>query len=308
MTTTTDTQQFSTRSAPWMKLGDILEESPRTAAEAARLGGMDFTVSVRPAGFIGTDGEWHDTNYRFAIVRDDTQDLMDYVGKDYRPLQYSQAFEFMDALNPTFIAAGTMRSGRQGFLVADPGITLSPAGDEHRLYAVLRTSHDRSRGIEIMAMPLRGKCMNQLTLRSFVNGVDHRWAIPHNTRMEQKLDVAQAAMLALPDYAEAFDRQAERLTLSHPSEDTARRVLDDALKAGGKRRGQTIDTIINLWHTDEERVGYNDTAWGLINALSEYQDWQKQGGTPESRFQQALQGDHTKALNRVTQAMLALAA
>lgn len=303
-----DTQQFSVRTAPWMKLGDILEESPRTAAEAARLGGLDFNVSLRPAGFIGTDGEWHDTNYRFAVVRDDTQELMDYVGKDYRPLQYSQAFDFMDALNPTFIAAGTMRSGRQGFLVADPGIKLAPGGDEHELYAVMRTSHDRSRGVEIMAMPLRGKCMNQLTLRSFAHGVDHRWAIPHNTRMEEKLAVAQSALLNLGEYAKAFDRLAERLQLSHPSEDTARRVLDDALKAGGKRRGQTIDTIINLWHTDEERVGYNDTAWGLINATSEYLDWQKQGGTPESRFQQALQGEHTRSLNKLTQSMLQLAA
>lgn len=300
--------QFSVRTAPWAKLGNILDDSPHTAAEAARLGGLDFNVSLRPAGFIDTDGEWRDTNYRFAVVRDDTHELMDYVGKDYRPLQYADAFSFMDALHPTFIAAGTMRSGRQGFLVADPGISLSPGGDEHKLYAVLRTSHDRSRGVEIMAMPLRGKCMNQLTLRSFTSGVDHRWAIPHNGRMEEKLHVAQAAMLNLGEYAEAFDRVAERLMLSHPSEDTARRVLDHALKAGGKRRGQTIDTIVSLWHSDEERVGFNDTAWGLINATSEYLDWQKQGGTPESRFQQALQGEHTKSLNKLTQAMLQLAA
>lgn len=307
-TSKTDTQ-FTTREVPWMKLGKIIDAEPKTATEAAELGGLNFTVSKRTAGWQDDAGEWHKSSLpRAAVVRDDTGEVFEYVSDDYRLLQYGEAFDFMDTISPRYVAAGALRGGRQGFVVVKPEIEIAPGGDKHEIFAVLRTSHDRSRAVEVMVMPLRDKCMNQLTLRSFAHGVKHRWSIPHTSTMEAKLKLAHESMAQLDEYSAAFTRLAERLMACRPEEATARQVLDKFIKNGGQNRDQVIDTIVSLWHSDEERVGYNDTAWGLVNATSEYFEWQKTRGTPESRFLQAIQGYHHVALNRVTQAMLQLAA
>ena len=50
-------------------------------------------------------------------------------------------------------------------------INVLSGDDPHDLYGVLRTSHDLSRATEVMVMPLRGRCMNQLTLHSFSRDV-----------------------------------------------------------------------------------------------------------------------------------------
>jgi phage/plasmid-like protein (TIGR03299 family) len=298
----------STRTVPWMTIGK-LTDTVMTAGEAATLGGLGFSVAKRalycdePLDELGI----RKIDERVAIVREDTGTWLGIMARDYPVLQYSEAFDFMDAVSPEYVAAGALKDGKQGFMVVKAPVDLdmmSDMGDDHDFYLVLRTSHDGSRAIEVSVMPLRGRCMNQLTLNSFSAGVPYRWSIKHTPTMTQKLQDAKEALANLDKYAKAFTRNAARLMELKITEGDAVEVLEDVLPKRPKT-GEQIEAIITTWH-GAETVGkeFDFTGWGLLNAVSDYFDWGRRGGTPESRFVNALQGQTHNAINRTTAMLL----
>ena len=126
--------------------------------------------------------------------------------------------------------------------------------------------------------------------------------------MHEKMHQAQITLSKVDEYADAFEKIVEQLTVTTPTEDQARKLLDVAIKTGGKGRDEIFDAILHNWNENEETVGFNGTAWGLVNATSEYLDWQKPKGTPQSRFLNALQGSTRQTLSTLTQGCLQLAA
>jgi phage/plasmid-like protein (TIGR03299 family) len=307
MTTTTEashaSQLVSTREVPWMKLGKLTEK-PMHAAEAAELGGLNFQVEKWPL-YAGPPGQPHGSatlkpiNERVAIFRTDTAQWLGIMSKTYPLLQYSEAFDFMDTVAPEYVACGALKGGRQGFMVvqAPENFHVMSEVDPHDLYVVLRTSHDGSRAIEVSVMPLRHRCMNQLTLNTFASGIPHRWSIKHTTTMAAKLKDAQLSLSHVGQYAKRFAEVADKLMNVKVTDEKATTILR-AVLPDRPRRDDQVSTILNSWHTSET-VGFDWSGWGLVNAVSEYFDWGRAGGSPESRFVGALQGQTTNAINKV---------
>lgn len=291
------TTAFTHREVPWMKMGKLVDHAP-TAKDAARLGGIDFTVSLRALSYSFGNGR-KTAPLQKAIVRDDTGEALGIVSsRSYQVLQYSEAFDFMDTVDSRYVAAGALKGGRQGFIVVKAPFQLNVLGgeDQHDLYAVLRTSHDRSRATEVMVMPLRGRCMNQLTLASFSRDVPHRWAIKHAGRMWEKLAEAKSSLSNLANYATRFEEITSQLADINVTEGLAREVLTKVIPGRAKQE-DVINTILGSWET-AETIGYRGNGWGLLNAVSEHYDWTRAGGTPESRFLNALEGQTHKVINK----------
>jgi|SRR5262245_7903492 len=298
---------FSAREVPWMKMGQLVDE-PVTAAEAAKLGGIDFTVTAQPVYFMkkvdGAPPKYTKVDRRKAIVRDDTGECLSVVSAGYPIVQYGEAFDFMDGVSPHFVAAGSLRGGRQAFMVVKPDIDLTTFDDDpHQLFATLRTSHDCSRAVEVQVMPLRGRCMNQLTLQSFRANVKHRWVVHHAGNVAAKLAAAADSMAKIGVYAKAYVENARRLEEIKVTDDVAETILKRVLPDRPKR-GEVITKIITGWHTRTETVGFDGTGWGLVNAVSEYFEWDRALGTTESRFIAALQGPTHKAINKTASYLL----
>src|SRR5690554_632013 len=131
---------------PWMELGGF-EETPKTAAEAAQLGGFNFDVVTRPSGFQNKHGVWQANGKRHALVRSDNDSFYDYVSPHYKVTQFRDAFSFADNWNMTYIAGGTLRKGKQAFLV---GMLPEPYD---QIAIILRASHDRTRNLECSLLP-----------------------------------------------------------------------------------------------------------------------------------------------------------
>jgi len=304
VTTSEASTMVTQRVVPWMKLGRLVDE-PMTAQEAAHQGGIDFTVSLRPAGFYDADTRgWTRVGNRRFVVRDDTNTPLGVASSGYPVLQYGDAFDFMNGVSPLFVAAGALKGGRQGFMVvrAPETITVLDGEDPHELFLVLRTSHDCSRAVEVSVMPLRHRCMNQLTLQSFAANVPHRWSVTHNSSMQQKLQEAQLALTRLGAYAKQFETLTHRFVELKVTEPRAREVLERVLP-DKPRRDDQVDRIIQAWHS-APTVGFDGTGWGLINAVSEDFEWTRGGGNAESRFIGALQGSTFKTVNRVAGQLL----
>ena len=303
---TTDEQTLvSQREVPWLKLGRLVD-NPLTAVEAAAQGGINFTVTPLPAGYRAGDGTWRTIGNRHVVVRDDTGDPLGVVASGYQVLQYGEAFDFMDAVSPHYVAAGSLKGGRQAFMVVRAPETLKVLKDRdvHELFLVLRTSHDCTRAVEVSAMPLRHRCMNQLTLRSFAAGVPYRWTVRHTSTLRAKLTEASESLARLGAYARRFEENVQRLAAVKLTEAGARTLLEDVLP-DRPRRAEKIEQIAATWHTSDA-VGreFDYTGWGLLNAVSEHMEWQRVGGSPESRFIGALQGQTHTALNRLAGRLL----
>lgn len=303
--TTVKPGMFSTRTAPWFKLGELIDQ-PVTAAEAAKLAGIDWTVSPATVQYTH-NGKQHSMESRQVIVRDDTGEAMGISSDSYGIVQYSEAFDFMDAVSPHFIAAGPLQGGKQAFMVVqlklEKELNVLGGEDPHSLFGVLRTSHNCTRAIEIMAMPLRHRCMNQLTLRSFSKGIENRWSITHTRNAKEKLQNALASVQKLSDYVSEVNDLADRLVHTEVTNEKALAILDRVVPSYSKKREEVKERIVTMWHTDPT-VGYSNTGWGLVNAVSSYYDWERSGGTAESRFVASLQGQTHTAINRTAGMLL----
>jgi phage/plasmid-like protein (TIGR03299 family) len=305
--------QFSVREVPWMKLGKLVDQ-PVTAKEAAKLGGLNFSVSLRDVYYGAPNVSLTAIPKRKAVVANDNGQFMGFVSNSkYNVLQYTDAFSFMDTVGLQYVAAGALRDRRQGFMVVKPEIQFNvlDGDDPHELYAVLRTSHDCTRAIEVSVMPLRQRCMNQMTLRSFTKGVQYRWAIKHTSTMHEKLKEAQNSLKKIGLYAKRYEVLAQRLVDTSVNVVQAREMLKITIPTpvGRSERVEEqylnrIDTIVELWQTSPT-VAYAGTGWGLVNALSEYYDWFRTLGTPQSRFLSALEGESHKRINKLTGLVLA---
>lgn len=305
---------FTSREVPWMKLGTVIEDPSVDVAEAARLGGLDFDVVLADAGFRmshdGSSAHWQNQPTRRATVREDTGQFFEFVSDSYACVQYSDAFAFMDEIDPHFVAAGALRGGRQGFMVVQfpehlaVDLLLDGEADPHELYAVLRTSHDLSKGIEIAVMALRHRCMNQLGLSSLVTGAHQRWSIRHVGDPTEKLAQAKLALTRALDYGEKFAQVAQRLHSVRVTLPESLEVLQEVLPDRPKRDEQIADIQTVL--VDNPAVGYAGTGWGLVNAVSEYFEWSRNDNirTDHSRFLGALEGDSRRYVNRAAQLVL----
>jgi phage/plasmid-like protein (TIGR03299 family) len=302
----TDTM-VSSRLVPWMKLGE-LGPDVMTSEEAIQLGGLDFTVSKHKASFEGSDGSTVNVPGRFAMVRDDDGMFFEYVSGTYGIVQYRDAFKFMDEVGDAqFVAAGQLKGGRQGFMVVKmPQVNLDSLAefDPHDFFAVLRTSHDKTRAVEVALMPLRGMCMNQLTLHTFAMNAPQRFAVPHAANVEKRMEVIKEVLVTAKAYVIEYAEQAHKLAEINVSTHQAEEILKKVVRKTPKQ-DETILKITDMWKTDET-VGFPHTGWGLVNAVSSYYDWERQGGTAQSRFLGAIEGQTRQAIERTANRVLTL--
>jgi phage/plasmid-like protein (TIGR03299 family) len=315
-------KSFTERDVPWMKLGATLPKGQvKTALEAAQLGGLNFDVTLVNAGFESPDldgklakakkSKWLNVPSRRAVIRDDTGTFFSYVSKDYKPIQYREAFAFMDTVNPEYVAAGTLGGGKQGFIVvrlpdlAARNLKLRGQEDPVDLYVVLRTSHDLTRAMEVSVLPLRGKCMNALTLPSFTYGAYQRWSVKHAGKDPMsKLHEATTTITKAGKYVEAFADTARKLAEIDLTIESAQSVLKSLLPDRPKRE-ETINRIVDAWQHSPTN-GFTDNGWGLTNAVSEYFEWGRSDGvrTPASRLTGGLTGPTHRYTSHTAQLLL----
>jgi phage/plasmid-like protein (TIGR03299 family) len=330
-------QTFTARQVPWAKIGTIIDDPDVDAARAARLGGIDFDVDLHEAGYwtdheerrddegnvtyvdatgnaVDEPGHWTRVPTRRAVVQRDKGSWFSFVSTDYQPVQYGEAFAFMDAVNPRYVAAGALGGGKQGFLIAQlpeharSEIVVDGVDDPHDMYVVLQTSHDLSRGIKVAVMMLRGKCMNMLTLPSFADNAVQSWSIPHIGDPHAKLAQAQQTLTNAASYQKSFEAMVAQFASVRITSDDLRHIVRRVLPSRLKLVEDQVSAIVDRFET-ADTVGFPQTGWGAINAVSDYMQWGRRTAarTAQSEFTSPLQGDTAKYVYRTAQLVMARA-
>lgn len=298
------------RTLPWARVNGLVDENGEqlelhSTDEVLEATGLDFTVSKRPIQFQRQDGTWVPSK-RVSVVRDDTEDEVDVVSSDYCVFQYTEAFDFLNHVpGREFVAAGPLKDSRQAYMVVRlpdlDGFDIA-GSDRHELNVVIRTSHDRSRAVEVFTMPLRVLCVNQLPIRPLNSGVTNRWSVNHIGNVSEKMHDAAKLIERVRAYVTDFKITAERLVNTPLNTDDARWVLDRVVRTS-PTKDDVVEHITSLWAT-ADTVGFHGTGWALVNAVSDYYEHGRRGGTDQSRLLGALEGTTRSILDRTVPLIL----
>lgn len=283
-----------------MKLGTKIDESV-SVDEAMNRSNLDWEVVRKPAGYVGLDDKWHVQHGRVALVRSDTGEILSNRGENYEVVNFKDAFSFLDHINPHFVAAGSLRGGKQAFAVVQlpehVNLDVLDGTDRHDLYVIARASHDATLGVEANILPLRGMCMNMMSLPTL--GAKHKMSWRHTRSVHEKMREAAEMLDAVPEYADEFKATAERLANIDLEIEEVKRIINQVVPKDLASHDTRVNDIVSLYETST-RNGYTGTAWGLLNAVSEWNDHirggEKRGN--ESRFTQGFDGESQDALGR----------
>jgi phage/plasmid-like protein (TIGR03299 family) len=337
---------------PWHRLGEVVPGSltPDEAFEIVRLGWnvskhqaftrvldrpfddvlMDLVVanSSKPGRTIGEilveTGIDIPIDGKFATVRDDLNYPLGVVGTDYTCFQNTSGWALVKALlsggDIEIETAGTLRNGRQVWVLVKLHRDLTIGGDEHTPYLLFVWSHDGTSGLRVVPTPVRVVCNN--TLRMALSAAKSSWTARHTNGIDIKAtEIAQTLNLTWKFYDE-FEKEVEKLIdttvtemrfeeiletiVPDPEKDKEGKVSERKLNNAIDRRG-SIRKLYNL----DDRVGeFKGTGWGVVQAFSTFDLWggRVNGGEDKRSERQAnriLTGDTMANITQVRELVLA---
>tara|TARA_Y100000593_G_scaffold71279_1_gene130870 strand:- start:820 stop:1998 length:1179 start_codon:yes stop_codon:yes gene_type:complete len=238
------------------------------------------------------------------------------VGTKYQPVQNEQLFSFGQAIvdsseHSTWETMGSIRGGKVVFGTLKLGKDILIQGqDVVSCFLVLVSSHDGSTGVRAMVTPIRVVCEN--TLRMAMNSKIANFTAKHTASIDGKIQDAQKALGVTYKFLEEFEATAtilsDRKVDSNKFEEIYAGVygdkpviaeggatnslsawenrLDDMLTVyqGTAESGVELTTGTNRYYQGDTMRGISGTAWGSVNAMTEFLDWY---GTPKGRLERA---------------------
>jgi phage/plasmid-like protein (TIGR03299 family) len=280
-----------------------------TAKDAIKTAGLDWKVELVKL-FAEYEGQMVEVPDRLGVQRDEDGKILGTVGTHYVPFNNSQAFEFMDNLvdsgDAKYETAGSLRGGKIVFLTLKiPRDILIGGEDKHEIYLLLRTSHDGTKAISVYVTPIRVVCMNTLSLATYGQNVKQKWSVTHVSTVHGRLAEARDALQMTFKYADEFESLGNRLLSTRIADSDLSKVLDYILPDRPKTyevKGQ----ITQLYKSSSTVTPYHGTAWGALQAITEYYDWYRRTSSVEAKFISTIDGVGAKARNAATSLLLTL--
>lgn len=290
----------SLREPAWHGLGTVFDDEV-TTAQMLELAHLDnWNVRLEPVYVQGVPAERFAVP-SFAVVRDNPfdgeADVLSVVGQRYKVLQNEELFDFGATLGSgaRWETAGSIKKGRVvfGSLALERETVLDPSGvsDKVETYLLLHTSHDGSVSIQASITPVRVVCAN--TLNFALRSVKQSFKIRHTQTLDGKMAAAREALGMAERYMDDFDKAAQAL---FATDVTPAQVEDIFATAYPKPDKDASKAAVTRWENKRMAVGeilmsdttyaVKDTAWGVLNALTENLDWNRgiRNDNPESKL------------------------
>jgi phage/plasmid-like protein (TIGR03299 family) len=280
-----------------MPVGQTVEQWQKAANMdyAIKRGRVRYSTSHLQADTLASD--LHAVDDKVVLFRNDTGAALGVVSDSYKVVQPAEVLEFFrewaDKGGVTIESAGVLFGGRRYFATAKLADAVSVDGGRDKVvpYALLSTSADGSLATECrwttvrtvcnntLSMALKGKSAFKVSHRSVFVADDARDAIEAaNTEFSSFMTMARDLAKIKIDADKAEDMTVKLLTKS--SEAVAREsAAFDRIMAlfNGEAKGSNLESSYQ-------------TAWGFLNAVTEYADHHIRARTDENRKASALWG------------------
>lgn len=204
----------------------------------------------------------------------------------HRELFLDFAEGLLDLTAPAVATCGVLFGGRQVFMCwkLPEHISIDGVDDELQLWLLARTSHDKSIPAQVAVVPVRTVCYN--TTRWNITNAVSKMSIRHTKSPQFKIEQAKAALGMTSKYADALGAEARTLLATPMSRSQFEQVTTRAFGPGdepSKKAASEWDTkmgaLLGLWAAPTQDSG-RGTAWGALNTVIEYQDWNTRFQTP----------------------------
>lgn len=314
-------EMFSAGPTPvWHRLGQRTDEAV-DSTEALRLGGLYWGVETRPVSVEHEGAHDHIPTHR-AVVRTDTQRVLGVVSHRYTPIQNTEAFEWLDSVTGSGLAAyetaGSIRGGKVVWMMLRLPEELRVAGtdDVTRPYLLACNSHDGTRALRVLRTGVRVVCSNTLTwaLGSGV-GVSLRHTGRTTQRLEDARRVLGLASRGFRHMNEEMNAMARVQLGTRGLDEYLKRVWPDEPGEVPKEGAKKVrNRMTELFDDEPQRLkGVRGSVWAAWNAVSQYTDWERRhrGGSRERRDENRLRsiwfGDSAEVKRRAWNEALAVA-
>lgn len=271
---------------------------------------LDWDVELRPLFYKDRDGVWQRVGNNHAVVRTDTDRVLGRVGKDYRPCSNVTALRHVDRL----LVSGTgkldavwdVRGGRQvGVSVKLDRRVLIAGDDPIDLYVTVTTSHDGSRSDITEITPLRLWCLNQLGITD--RHVLRSWGVRHLHTMEDRLAQVSDDLARVDEYATWLEVTGNTLVEMPMSVSELHGIMMRATSffRSTEFRARMAAQVTNVY-TSSELIGedFHGTAWGALNAVTEWLDHRRRYRSGEARYLAITRGFGLRLRNAVMRELL----
>jgi phage/plasmid-like protein (TIGR03299 family) len=251
-----------------------------------------------------------------VLMRGDTGEEFDVVGPDYTPFQNEEIVEFF----MEYVAAGDMwietlgslNNGRDVWCLAKMNESFTLAGkDKVEGYVFIMNPHRYGKGAVAKFTRVRIVCMN--TLMAALRGAGDSLKLWHTSEFnkERQKEAKQALGIAR-DQMEAAQKEAVKLTRI---ELTPEQAIDVAAKVMGGKPGKPREEqnrrtlrVVELYEgagIGATMPSAEGTAWGLLNAVTQYVD-HEYGRSQNNRLTYAWLHGGAELKNRAMRELLTL--
>lgn len=311
---------------PWHQLGNKLP-AKQSIETWTREAGMDWSICETPVRFMtetsGSLGSIKSFEDHKVLYRSDSQEALSVVGNRYQVVQPREVLEFYRDLTELsgfeLETAGVLKAGRKFWALARTGKQAKLKGtDVVNGYLLLATSCDGSLATTATPTTIRVVCSNTLNLA--LNGASCAVKVPHRTSFDAQAVKKQLgiAVAQWDSFMYRMKTLAERKVKSHEAMNYFLKVICESqpmpAAASGRAPGLSneralakVQEIFDGKGRGAELAAAKGTAWGLLNAVTEFVDHERRARSQEYRLDSAWFGQGVLLKQRALDHALALA-
>ncbi len=298
---------------PWHGLGQAMPVGA-SIEEWRKQAGMDWRIQrskVRYAVSRDESAVFEEMADQHVLFRSDSKKALGLVSEKYKVVQPSEVIEFFRDIARAggleLSAAGTIFGGKRFWATAKIG-EASPTSVRDKIggYLLISTSADGSLATEVRRTTVRTVCSN--TLAMAMKDAPASIKVSHKSVFDP---AAVKDFMGLNEAAwEAFKHQVVRLANKPVLLEAAETMTADILGGGDKVYATAgYNKILDLFQGQAKGSdfdGVNGSAWGYINAVTEYADWFSRARTHENRFVSSQWGQGADLKQRALDSVIAL--
>ncbi|WP_223473463.1 DUF932 domain-containing protein [Pseudomonas sp. BF-B-27] len=308
---------------PWHGLGNQL--SPNQPLEVwLQEAGMNWQIQESPVRFIadavGHLGTIHSFPEQKVLYRSDSKEALSVVSQRYQVVQPREVLEFYRDLTEhsgyELETAGVLKGGRKLWALARTGQSTAIKGNDLvNGYLLLATSCDGTLATTATPTTVRVVCNNTLTIS--LSGASRAIKVPHSTHFDSQT-VKKQLGIAVSQWDEFMYRMralAERKVQWTEAMSFFMEVLCDTGAHDpipnvlpNKRAMEKVQSLYEGKGRGSEMESARGTAWGLLNAVTEYVDHEKRARSLEYRMDSAWFGQGAVIKQKAHDAALKLVA
>ncbi|MEC7119231.1 MAG: DUF932 domain-containing protein [Pseudomonadota bacterium] len=304
---------------PWHGLGNRLTEK-QSIDVWAHEAGMDWKINETPVRFSAQHWSGGEMLNSFAdqkvLYRSDTLDALSVVSKSYKVVQPMDILEFYRDLTEQsgfeLETAGVLKGGRKLWALARTGQSLLLKGkDVTNGYVLLATACDGTLATTAQLTSVRVVCNN--TLAVALGQGSGAVKVPHSTTFDP-IAVKQQLGLSVSDW-ELFKSQLTALSGRKVKDSETHKYLVQvfsdpyASKDAPPINERAMNRALELFqgHGRGSRLASSQgTAFGLLNAVTEFVDHERRARSTDHRLDSAWFGQGAALKQKAMQTALAL--